>query len=191
MASTPNNAANVSTGKGVAGGYMFVAPLGSTLPTNNTTPLDAAFLNMGYLGDDGITFADSADTETYQDMNGDTIETANGAVEKSFTVVFREIKKDTLAVINGSANVTDQTGLITAHDKGPSDEAHAVVFELLLKNGRKWRRVGESVKLGELGDMTVVYNELVGREVTMTVTKGTTSGDYWTDYIDSTETEGE
>ena len=47
------------------------------------------------------------------------------------------------------------------------------------------------MKLGELGDMTVVYNELVGREVTMTVTKGTTSGDYWTDYIDSTETEAE
>ena len=191
MASTPNNAANVSTGKGVQGGYMFVAPLGSTLPTDNTTVLDAAFLNMGYLGDDGVTFSDSADVETFQDMNGDTIETANGAVEKSFTAVFREIKKDTLAVVRGSANVTDTGGMITAHDKGPSDEAHAVVFEFLLKDGRKWRRVGESVKLGELGDMTVVYSELVGREVTMTVTKGTESGDYWTDYIDSTETEGE
>lgn len=191
MASTPNNAANVSTGKGVAGGYMFVAPLGSTLPTDNTTPLDAAFLNMGYLGDDGISFADSADSETFQDLNGDTIETTNGAVEKSFTVVFREVKKDTLAITRGTANVTDTGGMITAHDKGPSDEAHTVVFELLLKNGRKWRRVGESVKLGELGDMTVVYSELVGREVTMTVTKGTESGDYWTDYIESTETEGE
>lgn len=189
MASTPNNSLNVSTGKGVAGGYMFVAPLGSTLPADNSTPLDAAFLNMGYLGDDGVKFSDSSDVTTFQDMNGETIDASNGSVEKSFTVTFREIKKDTLAVINGSANVTDEAGTITVHDKGPSDESHAVVFELLLKNGRKWRRVGESVKLGELGDMTVVYSDLVGREVTMTVTLGTESGDYWTDYIDSTETE--
>lgn len=191
MASTPNNAANVSTGKGVAGGYMFVAPLGTTLPTDNTTALDAAFLNMGYLGEDGITFSDSADVTSHPDMNGDTIDTSQGAVEKSFTVVFVEIKKDTLAITRGSENVTDANGMITAHDKGPSDEAHAVVFELLLKNGRKWRRIGESVKLGELGDMNVVYTDLVGREVTMAVTKGTESGDYWTDYIDSTETEAE
>lgn len=189
MASTANNAENVSVGKGVAGGYMFVAPLGTALPTDNTTELNAAFFNMGYLGDDGITFADSADTETFQDMNGDTIETSSGAVEKTFTVVLREIKKDTLAITRGTENVSDTAGIITAYDKGPSSEAHSVVFELLLKNGRKWRRVGEQVKLGELGDMTVVYSDLVGREITMSVSLGSTTGSYWVDYIDSTETE--
>ena len=189
MASTANNAENVSVGKGVAGGYMFVAPLGTALPTDNTTDLNAAFLNMGYLGDDGITFADSADTETFQDMNGDTIETSSGAVEKTFTVVLREIKKDTLAITRGTENVSDTAGMIKAYDKGPSSEAHSVVFELLLKNGRKWRRVGEQVKLGELGDMTVVYSDLVGREITMSVSLGSTTGSYWVDYIDSTETE--
>ena len=189
MASTPNNTANVSVGKGKSGGYMFVAPIGTTLPDDNTTALDAAFLNMGFLGDDGAVFADSSDVESFFDLNGDSIETSNGSVEKTFTVVFREIKKDTLAVVRGTANVTDTGGLITAHDKGPSDEQHSVVFEFLLKNGRKWRRVVPSCKLGELGDMTIVYSELVGREVTMTATKDATTGDYYTDYIDSTETE--
>ena len=189
MASTPNNTANVSVGKGKSGGYMFVAPIGTTLPTDNTTALDAAFLNMGYLGDDGAVFADSSDSETFQDLNGDTIETSNGAVEKTFTVVFREIKKDTLAVIRGTANVTDSDGVITAHDKGANTEQYSAVFEFLLKNGRKWRRVVPSCKLGELGDMTIVYSELVGREVTMSATKDATTGDYYTDFIDSTETE--
>lgn len=188
MASTPNNVANVSTGKGVAGGYMFVAPVGTALPTDNTTALNEEFLNMGYLGDDGIVFADSADTETYQDLNGDTIDTASGAVEKTATVTLREIKKDTLAFVRGTANVTDENGMITANDTGQSDESWSVVFELLLKNGRKWRRVAESVKLGELGDMTIVYNELVGREVTVNVAKGSTTNAYYVDYIDSTET---
>lgn len=168
---------------------MYVAPVGTTLPTGLSSTLDPAFLNMGYLGDDGIVFADSADVETYQDMNGDTIDTGAGAVEKTATVTLREIKKDTIAFVRGSANVTDVDGLITAKDTGPSDDNWSVVWELLLKNGRKWRRVAESVKLGELDDMTVVYNELVGRAVSLNVTKGTTTGAYYVDYIESTETE--
>lgn len=185
-----NNTENVSVGKGVEGGYMFIAPFGTTLPSNNTSVLGGAFLNMGYLGDDGITFSDSSDSDSFYDLNGDTIATSAGSVEKTFTVVFREIKKDTLAVIYGDDNVVDEDGVITVHDKGQNDTAYAVVFELLLKDGRKWRRCAENVKLGELGDQTVVYSDLVGREVTMSVLKGTESGDYWTDYIDSTETTG-
>lgn len=191
MASTANNTKNVSVGKGVAGGYMFVAPTGTTLPTDNSTELDAAYLNVGYLGDDGITFSDSSETDSFFDLNGDTIETSNGSIEKSFTVTLREIKKDSLALIYGSNNVTDQTGKLTAHDKGPNDASYVVVFELLLKNGRKWRRVGPQCKLGELGDMNVVYSDLVGREITMSVLKDATTGDYWTDFYDSTETEAE
>lgn len=188
MASTPNNTINVSVGKGVTGGYMFVAPAGSTLPTDYETPLDAAFLNVGYLGDDGIVFSDSSSNDSFYDLNGDSIETSASEIEKTFTVTFREIKKDTLAILVGSANVTDSDGKLTAHDKGPNDAAYSVVFELLLKNGRKWRRVVPNCKLGELGDMTVVSTELLGREVTMSALKDATTGDYYTDYYASTET---
>lgn len=191
MASTANNTKNVSVGKGVAGGYMFVAPTGTALPTDNSTVLDAAYLNVGYLGDDGITFSDSSETDSFFDLNGDTIETSNGSIEKSFTVTLREIKKDSLAILYGSSNVTDADGKLTAHDKGPNDASYVVVFELLLKNGRKWRRVGPQCKLGELGDMNVVYSDLVGREITMSVLKDATTGDYWTDYYDSTESTAE
>ena len=189
MASTPNNTANVSVGKGKSGGYFFLAPAGTALPDDNSTPLAAAFLNMGFLGDDGAVFSDSSSTDTYYDLNGDSIETSNGEIEKTFTVTFREIKKDSLAVINGSANVTDSNGVLTVHDKGPNDSTYVGVFEFLLKNGRTWRRVVPQCKPGELGDMTVVYSELVGREVTMTALLDATTGDYYIDYYDSTETE--
>ena len=188
MASTPNNTINVSVGKGVTGGYMFVAPQGSDLPTDFEGELDAAFLNVGYLGDDGIVFSDSSSNDSFYDLNGDSIETSASEIEKTFTVTFREIKKDTLAILVGSANVTDADGKLTAHDKGPNDAAYPVVFELLLKNGRKWRRVVPNCKVGELGDMTVVSTELIGREVTMSALKDATSGDYYTDYYASTET---
>lgn len=188
MASTPNNTQNVSVGKGVSGGYMFVAPAGTALPADYTTTLNTAYLNVGYLGDDGIVFSDSSSSDSFYDLNGDSIETSSSEISKSFTVVLREIKKDSLSIIYGTANVTDSKGKLTVHDKGPNDASYVVVFELLLKNGRKWRRVVPNCKLGELGDMTVVSTELVGREITMSALKDATTGDYYIDYYASTET---
>lgn len=189
MASTANSTANVSYGKFLSGGYFFLAPSGTTLPTDNTTPLDAAFLNMGFLGDDGVNFSDSSSTENAYDANGDSIATSQGEIEKTFTVTFREIKKDSLAVLYGSANVTDADGKLTVHDKGPNDATYVGVFEIRLKDGRKWRRVVPQCQPGELGDQTIVYSELVGRELTMAALLDSTSGSYYIDYIDSTETE--
>ena len=36
-------------------GYIWVAPLGTTIPTDATTELDAAFVGLGYLSEDGLT----------------------------------------------------------------------------------------------------------------------------------------
>ena len=179
--------ANISVGKGVAGGYMFVAPAGTTIPADNTTELATGFVNMGYLGEDGISFSDSSSNDKFVDMNGDTIGTTAGEVEKSFTVKFNEVKKDSWAVIYGKENVTDSQGVLKVVDNGPTEEEHVAVFELLLKNGRKWRRIVPRMKLGETGDWSVVYSELVAREATFTALKDGANG-YYVDYIDSTET---
>ena len=181
------DSANVSVGKGVAGGYMFVAPAGTELPQDNKTDLDAKFVNMGYLGEDGISFSDSSSNDKFVDMNGDPIDTTAGEVEKSFTVKFNEVKKDTWAIVYGAENVKDRSGVLEITDHGPSEEEHVAVFELLLKNGRKWRRIVPRCKLGETGDWSVVYSELVAREVTFTALKDGEKG-YYKDYIDSTET---
>lgn len=188
MASTANSTKNVSYGKFLSGGYFFLAPSGTALPTDNTTTLDTAFLNMGFLGDDGVNFSDSSSTENSYDANGDSIATSNGELDKTFTVTFREIKKDSLAVLYGSANVTDASGTIKVVDKGPNDATYVGVFEIRLKDGRKWRRIVPQCQPGELGDQTIVYNELVGREITMTALLDSEAGGYYIDYIDSTET---
>lgn len=188
MASTPNSTANVSYGKFKSGGYFFLAPSGTGLPTDNKSVLDEAFVNMGFLSDDGVNFSDSSSTENAYDANGDSIATSNGDIEKTFTVTFREIKSDSLKVLYGSENVTDEGGTITVHDKGPNASTYVGVFEILLKDGRKWRRVIPQCQPGELGDQTIAYNELVGREVTMTALLDSTTGSYYIDYIDSTET---
>lgn len=54
----PNNANNVI----VAGnGKVYVAPVGTTAPTNYATSLNAAFLELGFVSEEGATFTESKD----------------------------------------------------------------------------------------------------------------------------------
>ena len=49
---------NVSAGKPKIGGAVFVAPIGTELPKDVTTQLNAAFKGLGYCSDDGIVQGD-------------------------------------------------------------------------------------------------------------------------------------
>ena len=186
---TTNNTDNVSYGKFKSGAYFFVAPYGTALPTDNSTELNTAFKNMGFLGDDGLAMDNSSSTETAQDANGDTIASSAGAPTKTFAVTFREIKKATMAVVYGDDNVTDADGMLTVHDKGPNNATYSVVVEILLKDGRKDRKVIPQCSPNQLGSETIVYNQLVGKPLTWAVMLDPDLGDYYVDYIDSTETE--
>jgi len=44
-------------------GSVNVAPLGTALPTDSSTALNAAFLNLGYVSEDGATISDSKTKE--------------------------------------------------------------------------------------------------------------------------------
>lgn len=189
MTAASNNTSNVSVGKGAVGGYAYYAPYGTTLPTDNTTQLDAAFRNIGYINEDGVTFTDESDSESIPDMNGDSIVTTSGAITKTFTFFAAEVKADTLKLQYGDANVTDASGTVTVHDKGPNNGQYSVVFEFRLKDGRKERCIVPSATVSELGDLVYNYSELVGREITMAASLDATLGDYYVRYIDSTETE--
>lgn len=188
MASTANSTKNVSYGKFKTGGYFFVAPYGTTLPTDNSSPLDPAFVNMGFMGDDGFVFDNSVTTNTATDANGDTIATDSAAPTKTMATTFREIKAASMKVVYGSDNVTDELGLLVIHDRGPNNETLSAVVEILLKDGRKDRKVIESCSPNQLGSESVVYSSLVGKPLTWSISKGETTGDYITDYVDSTET---
>lgn len=185
---TKNDVNNVSDGTGLAGGYFFRAPLGSNKPTDLTTPLDAAFKVVGFVSEDGFAFSTEADREDIKDMNGETIHSAKSSHSETFTATLGEVKKGVLAIMYGEKNVEDTAGKLTAHIKGDDTERAIYVFEGVLKNGRKWRRLIHDAQATELGDLTVKAGELFGREATFTAFKDATTGDYYTDWFESTET---
>lgn len=199
-----NDTKNVSTGKGIAGGYLFSAPrtaanLALVLTLSDfTVKLTDAFANLGYVASEGINEAESVDTNTDTDMNGDAINTSrsNRVETERFKLV--EVKKDSLAEQYGHSNVTDASGLITVHHNNDEREHRIYVAELVLKDGRRWRKVIPDGQVTEVSDLAISSTELVGREVTVTCnaytyTTGTGSSakthvDTVIDYIESTET---
>lgn len=185
---TTNNTANVSAGKGIKGGYIFSAPVGTALPTDIETKLDAAFKVLGFISEDGITISVEEDSSDLVDMNGDVMDSTYSNRSETLAFTLAEIKAGTFKQEHGSLNVTDENGLITIKHNGDNHESNSYVFELLLKDGRRWRMVVPNAKLSELGDLTISSSELCQREITLKCAVDT-AGNTIYDYIESTETE--
>lgn len=174
-----NNTKNVSAGKGVVGGYIYAAPYGTTLPTDYSTALDDAFVNLGYVTDEGATFATEADTNTFKDLNGDDIATSSGGRTRTLAVQFAEVKGETLKEVFGQDSVVVGTSGDIAITHTNADMPHrTVVLELLLRDGRKWRRVLPDAQITEWEDLTILYSDLVTFGVTFTLNGANPLYDY-------------
>ena len=171
--SNKNNVANVSSAKGVKGGYIFTAPAGTALPTDYKTALPAAWKCLGYISEDGYVETLDTDSEDIKDMNGDLMASPQTSRVESAQLTLAEIKAATLKVMYGSDNVKDEEGMITVKHNGNSDETWPAVLELVLKDGRRWR--------------TLAVGELAARALTVKYITDD-AGNTCYDYIQSTET---
>lgn len=185
---TANAADNVSSAKGVKGGYIFSAPVGTPLPTGVAGALDGAFKVLGFLSEDGYVETVESDSEDIVDMNGDLMDSPTTSRVESAQFTLAEIKADTLKVQYGEGNVTDEGGVISVKHNSDSDCTRSYVLELLLKNGRRWRKVVPRGQSSELDDLTVAVGELCARALTMKYLVDE-SGNTCYDYIESTETD--
>ena len=167
-----NETKNVSSTKGVKGGYIFVAPAGTTLPTDIKTNLAEAFLNLGFISEDGYTESEETDANELKDMNGDLMDSATTSRVESAKLTLAEIKAQTLKVMYGAENVTDLDGVITVEHNGNKDEAWSIV---------------PSAKLSELDDLKLAVSEIAGRQITLKYLVDS-DGNTCYDYIESTET---
>lgn len=101
-----NNTNNILAGRPKAAGGAYVAPLGSTLPTDATTALDAAFKSLGFVGDAGVVESIGRTSSTVKAWGGEIVKSLQTDFSVSYQVTLIEsLNSDVVKAVNGDGNV--------------------------------------------------------------------------------------
>ena len=161
---------NVTAAKPKIGGAIYYAPVGTTLPTDATTSLAAAFTELGYASEDGLTNSNSPESDAIKAWGGDTVLTLMTSREDTFSVTLIEaLKADVLKLVYGETNVSGalDTGISVAVNAKDLEE-HAFVVDMIMKDNSVKRIVIPQAKITELGEVAYTDSDAVGYEITIT-----------------------
>ena len=161
---------------GTRSGYIWIAPLGTQLPTKYDDALDPAFTGIGYLSDDGLTEpAALSPGDDVNDAGGEQIFQYDPKFAKTWTGTAVESRNvDLLKAAFGSANVTVDatTGMVTYSESAISPEHHVIVVDELVR-GKRSRHV--------MADATFMITDDISHVSTKLVSYGFTISAYATD----------
>ena len=177
-------ATNVTVGKPKIGGAVHWAPLETALPTSATASLNAAFVDLGYVSEDGLTNNNSPESDTVKAWGGDTVLSLQTDRPDTFSLTLLEaMNEDVLKTVYGSSNVIkDGSGNLTIKATAEEMPSGVWVFDMILKGGRAKRIVVPNGTISELGDITYKDDEAVGYNITITDVPDT-NGVYHYEYI--------
>lgn len=178
--SNMQSSANVTFSKPGSGtsrsGYIWVAPSGTTLPTDATSELATAFMGLGYISEDGLT--EPASLEAGDDIiaaGGDTVATGDPTFSKTWTgTCIEALNENLLKVAYGSDNVTVKAasttaaGSIAIEEKSRELTHYVIVVDELLKDKRRRRNVMADATFLITGDVTHSHSSLMNYEFTIT-----------------------
>lgn len=149
-------------------GGVWTGALGTALPTDTTTALDAAITAVGYISEDGVTQATETDTEEIVAWGGDTVRVIQTTHTVTFQFEFLETNEASLKAVYGDENVTYDagTGFEVLVNSRPLPHK---VYVLEIKDGdRDVRLVIPDGQVTERGEVVYVHSDAVKYDVTIT-----------------------
>lgn len=178
------DATKVTAGKPMVGGAVHWAPSGTTLPTTADGELAEAFVDMGYISEDGVTNSNERETEEIKAWGGDTVLTPQTGKTDTFALTFIEsMNVDVLKRVYGADNVSGTLAAgIAVRSNATELESGIWVIDMVLTGGALKRIVIPNGKITEVGEVSYTDSDVTGYECTITALPGA-DGDTHKEYI--------
>lgn len=161
----PLTAANVTVG---VTGRVYYAPAGTAVPTSVNGALNAAFKDVGYVTEDGVTTSVSTDTNEIKAwQNGDTVRRVQTAHDYTVSFAMLETNENTLGLFYGNyvAGGAGANGVVSITGAQPFRGA----FVIDVVDGLDLIRiVVPDGQITEPGDVSYVNGDAVTYPVTLT-----------------------
>lgn len=163
-----NTATNVTTGKPKVTGAVWVAPKGTQLPTDATTALSGAFVNLGYVSDSGLENTNDMNISTIKEWGGLVVYQSLDEFTDQFKLTLIEAKSvDVLKAAYGDANVTESNGTIHVEVNASDPQERVWIFDLVLRGGIAKRIVVPTGAVTTRDAVTYTASDAVGYGLTI------------------------
>lgn len=145
-------------------GAVYVAPTGTTAPTDSSTALNVAFTDLGYVSADGIVEnIDRTTTQIRAWQNGSLVREVTSEGTYSVELTFIETSEAVLELYYGTANAGGE------FDVDPTSTGGRKSFVIDVVDGDTVERTYiPSGEITAVGQRTLASGEAIGYQVTIT-----------------------
>lgn len=176
------NAAQVTVGAAAATGAIFIAPKGTTLPTDATTALANTYVLLGFTSDEGVQISEDSSTESIRAWEGrSNVFTIRSEYTETVSFTPIQCNADVAKLTWGDDMVVvGSNGAITAKHHGRTLEPVVIAIETTPREGIVRRYCG-TFQLTERGEVTLDGTQVDGRQLSFTAnadTNGVTLYEY-------------
>jgi hypothetical protein len=154
------------------GAAVYAAPLGTILPTTATASLAAGFVDLGWVGEDGVTNSISREVTKHRAWGGEVVKVTQDNYTETITLTLLESSSAVLKVVYGEDNVTagpNYQSLTVEHSRLQLERQSFVID--FIDGDRAGRIVVREGQVTELGDVVYVHRDLTRYEITIDVFK--------------------
>jgi len=152
------------------GAAVYAAPLGTTLPTSATATLDNAFVDLGWVGEDGVTNSISRETTKHKAWGGETVKVTQDSYTETLQLTLLESSAEVFKVVYGEDNVTESGDTLTVEHSRLMLERQSFVIDFI-DGDRAGRIVVREGQVTEVADVMYVHSDLTRYQITVDVFK--------------------
>ncbi|MFD3517703.1 hypothetical protein [Streptomyces sp. NPDC058657] len=150
------------------GADFYVAPVGTTAPTDIVTALAPAWKPVGLLSEDGASESRDQDTADHYAWGGKLVRTTKSKHKRQIKVTCLEENAVAFGLINPGSTASTTGGVTTRVIKVPKTDPRAML--LVLRDGEiTKRRVLPRGEVIEVGETTFSDSELSAYELTINI----------------------